>query len=146
MPLRRPFHVPFQLSRRKFLLIGATALAAVGVERVAVWRRSRGLWSPRARAQQQVGPVVAVLRQKLDYLRLSDGALDTFARDFQARGDAQLKRLSTENPTEFADELTVQFLLSTDFFLNGADESRPVSYRSYYDPYDGCSNPFAEFD
>jgi len=42
--------------------------------------------------------------------------------------------------------LTVQFLMSTDFFLNGADESRAVTYRTYYDPHDGCSNPFAEFD
>jgi hypothetical protein len=39
------------------------------------------------------------------------------------------------------------YLLSTDFFRNGADESRPVRYLSYYDPaVTPCNNPFARFD
>jgi hypothetical protein len=135
--------VLFKLTRRKFFLVATTALVAVGLRRLVVWSR---LGLARPAAGRQVDPLITLLRQKLDYLKFSDSDLTTFARDFHARGDAQLKRLATEKPTESADGLTVQFLLSTDFFLNGADESRSVSYRTYYDPYDGCSNPFAEFD
>ena len=38
------------------------------------------------------------------------------------------------------------FLLSSDFFALGADESKTVRYRGYYDPVrqvDRCGNPFA---
>ena len=37
------------------------------------------------------------------------------------------------------------FLLSSDFFVNGADTSRIVRYLGFYDPLKACSNPFARF-
>jgi len=44
--------------------------------------------------------------------------------------------------TELRENLASQFLLSTDFFQNGMDESRTVKYGLYYDPYINlCYNP-----
>jgi len=37
--------------------------------------------------------------------------------------------------------------MSSDFFLNGADESKTVRYVAIYNPYVGaCRNPFARLD
>jgi hypothetical protein len=37
-----------------------------------------------------------------------------------------------------------QFLMSTDFFPNGADELRPLRYRQLHDPHISvCYNPMA---
>jgi hypothetical protein len=44
---------------------------------------------------------------------------------------------------KFEDNLVANYLLSSDFFLNGADESRVVKYVAYYDPLRPCQNPFA---
>jgi hypothetical protein len=33
------------------------------------------------------------------------------------------------------DPMPMTFLMSTDFFLNGADESQPVRFRQFYHPY-----------
>jgi hypothetical protein len=41
-----------------------------------------------------------------------------------------------------AGEVKQLFLLSTDFFAHGADESRPLRYATLYDPYRSpCYNP-----
>jgi hypothetical protein len=37
------------------------------------------------------------------------------------------------------------YLLSSDFLINGADESRVVRYLGFYDPMRACGNPFAQF-
>jgi hypothetical protein len=44
------------------------------------------------------------------------------------------------------ERVTTLFLLSSDFFVNGADISRPVSYVGYYDPARACGNPFARLN
>jgi hypothetical protein len=41
------------------------------------------------------------------------------------------------------DNLATIYLLSTDFFWNGADESKLVRYIALYDPLRACGNPFA---
>jgi hypothetical protein len=47
-------------------------------------------------------------------------------------------------PKEFDEAVVTAFLLSSDFFQNGADETRTVRYLAYYDPYKyACGNPFA---
>jgi hypothetical protein len=46
----------------------------------------------------------------------------------------------------FEEFAVTQFLLSSDFFENGANLNKPVKYISLYDPYEtGCDNPFAKF-
>jgi hypothetical protein len=42
-----------------------------------------------------------------------------------------------------ADNLAATYLLSSDFFLNKADQSQVVRYLNYYDPIRPCGNPFA---
>lgn len=49
----------------------------------------------------------------------------------------------------FENLVAEQFLKSSDFFVNGQDESRVVKYRdiAFADPYlTPCANPFAKFD
>jgi hypothetical protein len=41
------------------------------------------------------------------------------------------------------DHVVTQFLISSDFFINGADTSRVVKYRSWYGAQVPCGNPFA---
>ena len=59
--------------------------------------------------------------------------------------DAFLASLITakRTPKDGASPSMVQlFLLSTDFFAHGADESRPLGYAQLYDPYlSPCYNP-----
>ena len=45
------------------------------------------------------------------------------------------------------ERICAAFLMSSDFFTNGADETRPVRYLALYEPTKvGCTNPFARFD
>ena len=44
------------------------------------------------------------------------------------------------------ERIVTNYLLSSDFFVNGADESRTVRYLGFYDPLRACSNPFARLD
>ncbi len=42
-------------------------------------------------------------------------------------------------------QMTSVFLLSTDFFLNGADETKPVRFRQLFHPYvSPCWNPLVQ--
>jgi hypothetical protein len=41
------------------------------------------------------------------------------------------------------DRVITQYLISSDFFTNGADTTRIVHYVRYYDGQTPCSNPFA---
>jgi hypothetical protein len=70
------------------------------------------------------------------YLERSAPGARAFARDFPSRnpGVRQFQRPETD-PLE-------QFLLSTDFFQDGGDETRTVPYVALYDPYlNPCWNP-----
>ncbi len=90
--------------------------------------------------------IADVVREKLDYLTVSDEAMARFASDYlEKRGmsdEAQAAlREGNERSVTF---LVTLFLMSSDFFWNDADTERVVGYRSYYNPNIACSNPFAE--
>jgi len=111
--------------------------------------------------------IVAVLQKRLDYLLLDDNGLHAFARDLVAQkvmSSNKLRMLDVAGPvytqltvTSYGDALTravrhgeerivTLYLLSSDFFLTGADETRMVRYLGYYDPIRNprpSSNPFA---
>lgn len=57
--------------------------------------------------------------------------------------DAFLSALSkVKRKPRKADDAVRLFLLSTDFFAHGADESRPLAYAQLYDPYrNPCYDP-----
>lgn len=142
-----------RLSRRTFIIGGLAALGGAG----ALWL-ARGLRLP--------GYVddlaVRILRRNLYYLILDDADLRAFAADVVADRDALQTRdvrlaalgyplydalagLAADDPRLAAveDEVVSRFLLSTDFFWNGADETIPVRYLGYYVPgRAACFNPF----
>jgi hypothetical protein len=140
---------------RRSLILGAAGLAAAGG--VGWYVGSRGF---EAR-------IAAVLHRRLDYLRLDPDGVRRFARDQVAA--VYGKKVPTWNRLKYhflsavapsftryyrstdhrsrlerlEDGMVTTFLLSSDFFLNKADESRIVQYIAYYDPSRPCQNPFA---
>ena len=141
-------------SRRQFLL----AATVGGIAALTPWRFSRG---------SEEDAVIAVLRKRLDYLMLDELGLRAYARDLVDRQIVSSTKLrfievaapiythldvsSYENGLSQVvrhgeERVASLYLLSSDFFLEGADETRIVRYRSYYDPIHqprACKNPFA---
>jgi hypothetical protein len=110
------------------------------------------------------GLVLHVLQARLNSLRL-EADLNQFADNFYADvgtygfrgrllalGYPVLDRvdfldLREADQEKFEYRVVSRFLLSTDFFRNGADETRPVSYVAYNSPYHhACGSPFAQVE
>ena len=129
-------------SRRAF--IATLVAAATGAGGWWFWRNQFGDQTPEVRLNPWTELVVSTLRQRLDYLELEEEGVVHFARDLRKRRLHTLLRRLKAGDAETAEWLVQQFLMSSDFFWNGADESRPVGYMGYYDPYERpCANPFA---
>lgn len=99
--------------------------------------------------------LVEEIRSSLSYLTLvdSDERIGDFVRQFLQRTGADglpgrwrdLYRTLGGRPSGEVEQLVSTFLLSTDFFENGADEKRPVSLVAYFDPYENrCRNPLLD--
>ena len=140
--------------RRRQLI--ASAVAAIAA--LTGWRFVRG--SPE-------DAVVTVLRKRLGYLQLEESGVQAYAKDLVARtalSSNKLRVIGMAGPIYARFELFVHqdalarelrhgeervvslYLLSSDFFENGADESRMVRYAGFYDPVREprpCGNPFA---
>jgi hypothetical protein len=143
------------INRRRFLLTGAGVVAVGGL----------GLWGfGRLGAEAKI---VAILRRRLNFLQLDQAGLHGFARD--QVGAMLNRRVPTWNRLRYhflsavapsfqryyrsadtrsriakaEDAFVSTYLLSSDFFINGSDESRLVRYVAFYDPGRPCSNPFA---
>jgi hypothetical protein len=128
---------------RRGLLIGAVSLAVLA----SAWLRELFTLPPPPAVQPS--PLETLLLRRLDYLNLDPDGVAEFARHF---AEAEPRDLRVLDATETAaperaaleDEIVVLYLRSTDFFWNGADESRVVRFQRYYDPYSAaCTNPFA---
>jgi hypothetical protein len=137
------------MKRRRVLLAGLAGIAGIVGLRVA-------FSSPES-------AIVKVLRKKLCYLKLEPSGVQRFARDLAARNEisgARLRIIDSAGPLYTApalsshtklndgilhgeERVTTLYLMSSDFFKNGADESREVHYVGYYDPMVACNNPFA---
>ena len=110
--------------------------------------------------------IASILRRRLSFLTLDQDGVRAFSKDqataILAKKIPTWNRLryhfgavgpsfnrfyrSTDRRSRVArleDTLVSTFLLSSDFFLNGGDESRMVKYIVYYDPIRPCQNPFA---
>lgn len=108
--------------------------------------------------------IVAILQRRVGYLRVDPKTFDAFAEQYvknQRQYERQLGHLSAVawpmryfTPYEWfkqgtpirrlEDNVVSNYLLSTDFFQNGADESRQVEYVAYYDPgIAACRHPWA---
>lgn len=93
------------------------------------------------------------LEKNLGYLQMREEDRERFARDFAAEAPMAEGRLTERERWSGAriealeERICATFLMSSDFFKNGADESRPVRYLALYEPSKaGCTNPFARFD
>ncbi len=112
------------------------------------------------------GAIVRVIRKRLWYLTVDEAGLQQFATALAASGTisrSKLKVIQTIGPIygrlpdtgsdslstalrHGEDRIVSAFLLASDFFHNGADETKVVHYVRLYEPYkylDGCSAPFA---
>ena len=140
-------------NRRQFLALGIAGLTGL-----VTWRFIRS---------SDEDAIIAVLKKRLDYLSLDENGLRVFARDLVAQNiisSNKLRVLDFAGPvyTQLAltshgnaltrairhgeERIVTQYLLSSDFFQNGADETRKVRYYRYYDPARNprpCSTPFA---
>ena len=141
------------ISRRRWFAAAASGVAALA-----------GL---RYMTSDEEDGIVEVLRKRLDYLMLDEPGVRAFAADLTAHDNnnlrhSKLRLIDAAEPVytrlprspnalthrlEHGESRVVSlYLLSSDFFLNGADETQPVKYRGYYDPIDrarACGNPFS---
>ena len=143
-----------KISRRGLLWSAASVVAVTGLGVI-------GFGPMTARAQ-----IASHIRRRLHFLRLEEEGLQTFARD---QVDAILKKRPTWNRMKYhfmsvlpkpiskynrsndarsrtdriEDNFVTTYLLSSDFFINGADASQTVHYIGFYDPMHPCGNPFA---
>jgi hypothetical protein len=136
--------------RRRYLLLGGLA----GVV---------GFAGLRLAFTSDEDSIAAILHKRLDYLKLDADGVRAFARDLAAKHSISSVRLRSvgamgplygeldptrrdflSNGIRHGEERVVTgYLLSSDFFLNGSDESRIVRYLGFYDPLHACGNPFA---
>lgn len=147
-----------KVSRRKFIII--TLFSGVSLY-VAGW------WAFKVRKGDASDIIISIIRKKLGYLKIDKSELKRFADDFQKTLSKKQRIIGSwsgmlrplyslvdiykitpisdkfENIEKYV--ITI-FLLSCDFFRNGADLSREVKYVALYDPYEiGCENPFATY-
>lgn len=128
------------MKRRAFFVLAAGVAAA---SLAAFLLRGRPAGSAIAR----------VVRKRLGYLRTSEEDRERFARDFHLESPMAERRLADPERWSGAriealeERVCESFLMSSDFFTSGADESKPVRYVALYQPRrQGCTNPFARFD
>ena len=119
------------MSRRRFVLVGGVvAVAVVG---------GGALWWRRLGSGKEDRLLARLFKEHFSYLSIDDDGLLEFLAEYQAaKGSLLLGESTARQPLPFLD-----FLQSTDFFANGADESRVVRYVMLHDPYiNPCFNPF----
>jgi hypothetical protein len=104
----------------------------------------------------------SLLKTRLAYLQIPDEVIEKFTRDFIAdpehrfehfRSTTYIAQRAVYGIEIFNERLPIfrferfvvaAFLLSTNFFREGADLKKPLRYVAYNDPYrTGCANPFA---
>jgi len=142
------------MMKRRALLMGGLGLAAIA---------GLGVWGADYASEWEIESGV---RRKLSFLRLDQTGLRSFAKDYintmlakrpswyrwkvhfyslfskpAARWGISTDTRSKRDRLE--EYFATLFLLSSDFFVKGADESRTVEYVALYDPMRACGNPFA---
>jgi hypothetical protein len=143
------------MTRRRFLagVLGGAAVAFAVPYAFYHWRYGR---------PERI--VTAILARRLGYLDVDPAAFEQFASEYVKYKRGHTKKLANLSvialPYTYAtiyrwlpmghplrrleDNVVTKFLLSTDFFMNGADESRRIAYLSFYEPHTApCRNPLA---
>lgn len=144
-----------KLSRRAFLTGAVAGLIVVAAVPYAWYHLRHG---------KATRIVLAVLKRRLGYLKVEPGSFERFAAEYVEYKQSHAKQLARLSAVAFPltyvtlyrwlpmghplrrleDNVVTKYLLSTDFFFHGADESRELKYLSFYDPAAAaCRNPFA---
>jgi hypothetical protein len=148
------------IKRRRFLLggLGIAALAAVGV------------WGAGIAVESEIAMAV---RRRLAFLRIDEAGLHAFAKDYIQSAEEYVRSTLAKHPSWYSwkfhiyslfrgqvDRLglsrdtrsrrqrleeywATMFMLSSDFFVTGANVSRVVRYAGLFDPMRACASPFA---
>ena len=139
------------IGRRRFLQVslpalGAALLAATGTAAFD-WLGLRTLgqwqwrsWRDHASAYRYMGlSAEARIRKHFADLTIDEAGLRRFVADYEKHvGRIKFYSVTTNGM------LFRKFLLSSDYYRNGADPSKPVHYVTFHDPYvSPCWNPFA---
>ena len=130
------------MTRRTFLRVAAAGAVPL-VAGSLVWRDSVAWLFHRSSAR-----LVAIvrspeerLRAHFDYLDLDPAGVERYFDDCVRYQPGFSRRMPLH-----ADDYT-GYLLCTDFFQNGADETRRIRYVGFFDGSGtGCGNPLARFD
>lgn len=97
---------------------------------------------------------VQVVKKQLDYLKLAPGSVEQYVKDyFAVRTNDMVSTMKWKatyylkldyGRSERSRDLIKYFLLSTDFFIHKADESKVVNYLGLYSPYKSpIPNPYS---
>ena len=129
-------------ARRRFLIwTGALGAALVvgtfyGLPGV---RENAGSWARRLAGARRTPQ--SKLLTYFHYLKIPGNVADSYVADYRAHVH-DIGRLSLLD-----EDFYTRFLLSTDFFQNGAEETRALAYVSIYGPtITLCYNPLARLD
>ena len=130
------------MTRRTFLLVAA-GVTAIGTAVAAVkFRLGPRRLGPHVRRLEGFGLSAAQrLRRHFAWLSLADGTIESYLAEHEVRFGT-MGRFARSEPNFYT-----RFLLSTDFYENGAERPRngePVRYVGFYDPDTAaCYNPLA---
>ena len=126
------------MKRRTFVKAGIGTVALVGAGSAGALVAG-GKWGAGQHRLENLSfrSVEEQVRDYFPYLQIDAEGLRQFADVHRSQfGSGLFAKPDTQ--------LHKRFLLSTDFFPNGADETRLVRYVTYYDPYvSPCWNPCA---
>ena len=131
------------MERRNFLKL--TGLAAIGTAAIP---------SLSVAALSTEDAVSGLIINEFDYLQLDKAGVKQYVEDYLSQyqpnwiGSMKMRFIYLMNmkaeQSDLITQLTRTYILSTDFFRNKMDETKPVQYLGLYNPYKNpCANPFS---
>ena len=131
------------MERRSFLLLSGVLVGMVAIP-PSLYFVSPGIKKYAAR----------LIEKELSYLKLDKAGVSNYIKDYFKNGSnnvmANVKwkvlyySRSDSNNSNNINDLLRYYLLSTDFFLNQMDVSKPVNYIGIFDPYKSpIANPYS---
>lgn len=137
------------ITRRKLLKSGVVGAGVLGVTGTAAW-----FGRDRIRLLQS-GELTHYLKANFEYLTFNfddEQITEHVANYLESYQEVPretwhvLRGGDADQHAQTMDHFAMTFLMSTDFFLHGADESRPVNYVMFFHPYRSpCWNPVSMY-